>query len=105
MRYWLFALLTIPAALLGTVLWMINPVTGIFNWLGGWGVQLVGRQPPFDSDYTATFVLCFVWPLLAAPSHYLAYRVLGWKAWGFLAVWAGWIFLAAFAIQLWRSYR
>lgn len=105
MNYWVFGLLTLLLALLSTVFWMFNAVTAIFNWLGGWAVEAPGRKPPFESDYTATFALCFAWPLLLAPVHWLNYRVLGWRVWRFVGLFSAAVFVAALGIQLWRSYR
>lgn len=105
MRYLALGVLTLAASAIGTVFWMINPVTSVFNWLGGHAVRLLGRQPPFDSDYAAWFALSFVWPMLVWPAYAINQRVSGGRVWSFAAVLAVLFFSAGFAIQLWRSSR
>ncbi|MBM3735981.1 MAG: hypothetical protein FJW39_09365 [Acidobacteria bacterium] len=104
MRYLGLGLLSLTAAVVSTMFWMINPIH-LFGWLGGHAVQLAGRQPPFESDYTALFALCFVWPLLIWPVYSLNQRWYGGRGWSLAAMLAGAFFAAGFVTQLWRSSR
>lgn len=83
--YLIFSLLSLCAAALSVVLWMINPVTDLLLILAAPPLRLFGFHPPVESwsGLGSAMLISLLWPLTLAPLHWLNFRVFRWKKWGY----------------------
>ena len=83
--YLIFALLSIVLAVISMFFWMVNPVTGLLLFLAGPPLRLLGYHPPVEgwSALGSVMYVGALWPLTLAPLHWLNFRVLRWKKWGY----------------------
>lgn len=86
--YLILALLSVALALISMFFWMVNPVTSLLMLLAAPPLRLFGYHPPVEgwSGLGTAMYLGFLWPLTLAPLHWLNFRVLGWKKWGYAGV-------------------
>jgi len=88
MRWWgylIFGLLSLFGSGLSVVLWMINPFTDVLLLLAAPPLRLLGYHPPAEgwSGLGSAMLISFLWPLTLAPLHWLNFRVLRFKNWGY----------------------
>lgn len=64
---------------------MVNPVTALLLFLAAPPLRLVGYHPPVEgwSALGSVMYVGALWPLTLAPLHWLNFRVLRWKTWGY----------------------
>ena len=91
MRWWgylLFGLGSLCLSAISVVFWMINPFTWAFLYLAAPGVRLLHYEPPVGgfSSLGSVMMISFLWPLTLAPLHWLNFRVLRWKVWGYVGL-------------------
>jgi hypothetical protein len=86
--YLIFAGLSIVLVVISMFLWMVNPVTSILMLLAAPPLKSIGYHPPVEgwSGLGTAMYLGFLWPLTLAPLHWLNFRVLRWKKWGYSSV-------------------
>ncbi len=95
--YLLFGFLTLILAVVSMFFWMVNPVTALLMFLAAPPLRLMGYHPPVGgwSGLGTAMYLGFLWPLTLAPLHWLNFRVLRWRKWGYAgALLAGNLILA-----------
>ncbi len=83
--YFIFGLLSLCGAALSVFLWMINPVTDLLLLVAAPPLRLLGYHPPVEgwSGLGGAMWISFLWPLTLAPLHWLNFRLLRWKKWGY----------------------
>lgn len=83
--YLLLALLSIVLAVVSMFFWMVNPVTGLLLFLAAPPLRLLGYHPPVEgwSALGSVMYVGALWPLTLAPLHWLNFRALRWRKWGY----------------------
>ena len=83
--YLIFGLLSLFGSALSAFLWMINPLTDLFLLLAAPPLRFLGYHPPVEgwSGLGSAMLISFLWPLTLAPLHWLNFRLLHWKNWGY----------------------
>ena len=83
--YLIFGLLSLVVSALSVVLWMINPFTDLLLLLAAPPLRLLGYHPPVQgwSGLGSAMLISFLWPLTLSPLHWLNFRLLRWKKWGY----------------------
>jgi hypothetical protein len=83
--YLVFGLLSLLLSVISCFFWMINPFTDVFLLLAAPPLRLLGYHPPVEGWSALGSVMLdgFLWPLTLAPLHWLNFRVLRWKNWGY----------------------
>ncbi|HMJ05353.1 MAG TPA: hypothetical protein VK474_03765 [Chthoniobacterales bacterium] len=83
--YLLLALLSIVLAAVSMFFWMVNPVTGLLLFLAAPPLRLLGYHPPVEgwSALGSVMYVGAIWPLTLAPLHWLNFRALRWRKWGY----------------------
>jgi hypothetical protein len=96
--YLIFGFLSLFLSAISVFLWMINPFTEVFLLLAAPPLRLLGYHPPVESwsGLGSAMLVSFLWPLTLSPLHWLNFRVLRWKVWGY----AGLLLLANVIIAL-----
>lgn len=86
--YLVFGLLSLLLAAISACLWMINIPTDLFLLLAAPPLRLVGYHPPVEgwSGLGSAMLVSALWPLTLAPLHWLNFRILRWKAWGYIGL-------------------
>ena len=83
--YLLFAVLSVVLAAISMFFWMVNPVTALLLFLAAPPLRVFGYHPPVEgwSALGSVMYVGALWPLTLAPLHWLNFRVLRWKNWGY----------------------
>jgi hypothetical protein len=83
--YLIFGLLSLVVSALSVVLWMINPFTDLLLLLAAPPLRLLGYHPPVQgwSALGSAMLISFLWALTLSPLHWLNFRLLRWKKWGY----------------------
>jgi hypothetical protein len=83
--YVIFGLLSLVVSALSVVPWMINPFTDLLLLLAAPPLRLLGYHPPVQgwSGLGSAMLISFLWPLTLTPLHWLNFRLLRWKKWGY----------------------
>jgi hypothetical protein len=86
--YLIFGVLSLFLSAISVVLWMINPLTDLLLLLAAPPLRLLGYHPPVEgwSGLGSAMLVSALWPLTLVPLHYLNYRVLRWKTWGYIGL-------------------
>lgn len=103
--YVIFAVLSCCLAVLSVILWPINGVTMLLLAAGGVPWELGGQLSPASgwNGLGPAMLVSLLWPLSLAPVHWLAYRRLRWRAWGFVGLLLFVNILLAFAVLAWSD--
>src|SRR5580765_7194501 len=83
--YLLFGFLSLLLAVVSMFFWMVNPFTDLFLLLAAPPLRLLGYHPPVQgwSGLGSAMMVGFLWPLTLSPLHWLNFRLLRWKKWGY----------------------
>ena len=105
MKWWgylLFCLGSLFLSAISVIFWMFNPFTFVFLYLAAPAVRLLHYDPPVGgfSSLGSVMMVSFLWPLTLAPLHWLNFRVLRWKVWGYVGLLLLANVLIAFAVLL-----
>ena len=86
--YLIFGVLSLFLSAISVFLWMINPFTDLLLLIAGPPLRLLGYHPPVEgwSGLGSAMLVSALWPLTLAPLHYLNYRVIRWKTWGYIGL-------------------
>ena len=89
--YLLFALLSVVLAVISMFFWMVNPVTRLLLLLAAPPLRLLGYHPPVEgwSALGSVMYVGALWPLTLAPLHWLNFRIVRWKKWGYAGLLLG----------------
>ena len=88
MKWWEYLFFSLGSLLLSAasvIFWMINPFTMALLYVAAPAVRLLHYAPPLGgfSGLGSVMIVSFLWPLTLAPLHWLNFRVLRWKSWGY----------------------
>ena len=83
--YLIFGFLSLLLSALSVFFWMINPFTDLFLLLAAPPLRLLGYHPPVEgwSGLGSAMLVSALWPLTLLPLHWLNFRILRWKKWGY----------------------
>jgi hypothetical protein len=97
-EYLIFGFLSLLLSLLSVVFWMINPFTDLLLLLAAPSLRLLGYHPPVEgwSGLGSAMLVSALWPLTLLPLHWINFRVLRRKKWGY----AGLLFLGNISLTL-----
>ncbi len=86
--YLLFVFISLGLSALGVLCSFFNPFALLFLNLAAPVVRLFGHDAKIGgwSSLDSTIAVGLLWPLTLAPLHWLNFRVLRWKAWGYVGL-------------------
>ena len=86
--YLIFGFVSLIGSALSVFLWMINPCTDLLLLLAAPPLRVMGYHPPVESwsGLGSAMWITLLWPLTLVPLHWLNFRVLHWKRWGYAGV-------------------
>jgi hypothetical protein len=84
-EYLVFGFLSLFLSAISVFFWMVNPFTELCLFLAAPPLRLLGYHPPVQgwSGLGSAMLVSFLWPLTLLPLHWLNFRILRWKAWGY----------------------